>query len=71
MSNSSYIFIYNFIYFFAWALHFSDILILILSLHSQNFMPAMENLDDLPRNLVGKKNIVFSNLQQLLEFNRQ
>lgn len=37
----------------------------------ENYVPAMDQLDELPRNLVGKKNIVFSNLQQLLEFNRQ
>jgi hypothetical protein len=34
-------------------------------------MPAMDDLDELPRNLVGKKNIIFSNIYQLLEFNRQ
>ena len=37
----------------------------------EKYMPAMERLDELPRNLIGKKNVIFSNLQQLLELNRQ
>lgn len=37
----------------------------------QEYLPAMDNLDDLPRNLVGKRNIIFSNIVQLLELNRQ
>ena len=34
------------------------------------YMPAMDNLDDVPRNLIGKKNIIFSTLPHLLQFNR-
>ena len=35
------------------------------------YMPAMEAITELPRSLVGKKNLIFANIQQLLEFNRQ
>jgi len=33
-------------------------------------MPAMDNIAELPKSLIGKKNIIFSNVQTLLEFNR-
>ena len=35
------------------------------------YMPAMDHIEDMPRVIVGKKNIIFANVQQLLEFNRQ
>ena len=34
-------------------------------------MPTMEDIQDMPRAIVGKKNVIFSNIQKLLEFNRQ
>ena len=34
-------------------------------------MPTMEHLEDMPKNILGKKNVIFSNIQKLLEFNRQ
>lgn len=34
------------------------------------YMPAMDDIEDVPRNLFGKKNYVFSTLPQLLQFNR-
>ena len=34
------------------------------------YMPAMDNIEEVPRNLFGKKNYVFSTLPQLLQFNR-
>ena len=37
----------------------------------KEYMPAMDNFDELPRSLVGKRNLIFCNIQQLLEFNRQ
>ena len=36
----------------------------------ENYMPAMDDLSSLPRNLVGKKNLIFSTLPQLLHFNK-
>ncbi len=35
------------------------------------YMPAMDCIDELPRSMVGKRNLIFANIQQLLEFNRQ
>ena len=37
----------------------------------QEYMPAMDNLEELPRNLLGKKNLIFSNIPHILEFNMQ
>ena len=34
------------------------------------YLPAMDHLEDVPRNLFGKKNYIFSTLPQLLQFNR-
>lgn len=37
----------------------------------REYIPAMDNFDEVPKNLVGRRNIIFSNIPQLLEFNRQ
>jgi hypothetical protein len=37
----------------------------------EDYMPTMEHLEEMPRTIVGKKNVIFSNIQKLLEFNRQ
>lgn len=34
------------------------------------YMPAMDDINNVPRNLVGKKNLIFSTLPQLLQFNK-
>lgn len=35
-----------------------------------NYMPAMDDINNTPRNLVGKKNLIFSTIPQLLQFNK-
>jgi hypothetical protein len=37
----------------------------------EDYMPTMEHLEEMPRTIVGKKNVIFSNIQKLLEFSRQ
>ena len=34
------------------------------------YMPAMDDISNVPRNLVGKKNLIFSTIPQLLHFNK-
>ena len=34
------------------------------------YMPAMDDISRVPRNLVGKKNLIFSTIPQLLHFNK-
>lgn len=34
------------------------------------YMPAMDDITTVPRNLVGKKNLIFSTIPQLLQFNK-
>ena len=34
------------------------------------YMPAMDDINAIPRNIVGKKNIIFSTIPQLLHFNK-
>lgn len=36
----------------------------------EQYMPAMDNIENIPRNLVGKKNLIFSTIPQLLQFNK-
>ena len=36
----------------------------------ENYMPAMDDISAVPRNLVGKKNFIFSTLPQLLQLNK-
>lgn len=35
-----------------------------------HYMPAMDDISSVPRNLVGKKNLIFSTIPQLLQFNK-
>ena len=37
----------------------------------QNYVVKMETLEGLPGGLVGKKNILFSNIEMLYEFNKE
>ena len=36
----------------------------------EHYMPAMDDIASVPRNLVGKKNYIFSTLPQLLQLNK-
>ncbi len=36
----------------------------------EHYTPAMDDIASLPRNLVGKKNLIFSTIPQLLQFNK-
>lgn len=37
----------------------------------REYVPSFDNIEELPRSLVGKKNLIFCNIEQLLELNRQ
>ncbi len=36
----------------------------------EHYMPAMDDIASVPRNLVGKKNFIFSTIPQLLHLNK-
>ena len=36
----------------------------------EHYMPAMDDISSVPRNLVGKKNFIFSTIPQLLHLNK-
>lgn len=49
----------------------SRIIITMWTFHWQNYIGEIEMLEGLPGGLVGKKNILFSNIEMLYGFNKE